>query len=186
MSGFSHSCGRWWNVDRLRRRSHRHSDQPTYNQTMRRRWRSAMTGLGLSRVGRLAFTAVANLGVGIAVADAADGQGQPIDKRLIKPEQLRHGGLFGRGFSTTVTIRDRGKADIGSVAQALPPDGDHRLGATCLFTISPEVTPELRLAALAYAISHTERLSSLPAFLVKQFPKIGQAWPGSVPEPRMP
>jgi hypothetical protein len=48
-----------------------------------------------------------------------------------------------------------------------------------LFTITAEVSPELRLAALRYAINSTESSSRFPAWMVKRLPNGGLAWPGS-------
>jgi hypothetical protein len=69
---------------------------------------------------------------------------------------------------------------VGSIAPALPPEGDHRLGLTFLFTISAEVSSELRLAALAFVINFAEGFSKRgSAWMLKGSSKIGQAWPGS-------
>jgi hypothetical protein len=111
-----------------------------------------------------------------------DGQGQLIREDLIRLKQ--QGSFFRKRQSSgpALTIRDARKAEVGSFAQALPPAGDHRLGVTFLFTITAEVTSELRLAALGYAVNFAEGLSRRHAWLVKQFGKTGQEWPGSAPE----
>ena len=111
-----------------------------------------------------------------------DGRGQPVETGwrvlTMKPERPRRR-RAGGGF----LIRDSTKADVGSYAQALPPEGDYRLGATFLFTITAEVTSELRLAALGFAINFTESSSRFPAWMLKRLPKIGGlAWPGSAAE----
>ena len=109
-----------------------------------------------------------------------DGRGHPVETGwrvcTMKPERGRRrreaGGVF-------MTIRDSTKAEVGSYAQALPPEGDYRLGSTFLYTITAEVTSELRLAALGFAIHFTERSSRFPAWMLKPLPKLGLAWPGS-------
>jgi hypothetical protein len=107
-----------------------------------------------------------------------DGQGQEIDLGLIR---LKHqSGGRRRGF-TSYTLRNATKAEVGGFAQALPPDGDHRLGVTLLLTITAEVTSEQRLAALGHVIFMAERLSRSPTWIVKRGAKTGQAWPGSAP-----
>jgi hypothetical protein len=111
--------------------------------------------------------------------DVVDGRGQPVkDGRRVYTIKV-HGGR-------PWTIRDRTKAEVGSIAPALPPEGDHRLGLTFLFTITAEVSSELRLGALAFVINFAEGFSQRgSAWMLKGPSKIGQAWPGSAaaPEP---
>jgi len=103
-----------------------------------------------------------------------DGQGQEIDLGLIRLKHQR--GRRRRGFS--YTFRDARKAEVGSFAQALPPEGDHRLGVTFLFTITAAVSSELRLAALGFTIGLVDDMSRKPAWMLKGTPKLGQTWPG--------
>ena len=109
-----------------------------------------------------------------------DGQGQEIDLGLVRSKPQR--GFRRRGFMS-YTFRDARKAEVGSFVQALPPQGDYRPGVTFVITITAEVTSELRLAALGYAIFSAELLSRGPAWVVKRLPKAGLAWPGSAPGP---
>ena len=121
-------------------------------------------------------------GLNIPEYGVVDGRAQPVeDGRRVYTMKLERGRRFIREVGVFQTIRDATKADVGSFAQALPPQGDHRLGATFLFTITAEVSPELRLAALGYAINSTESSSRFPAWMVKRVPKGGLAWPGSAP-----
>lgn len=101
-----------------------------------------------------------------------DGRGQPVETSW---RVLTIKGRDGRSW----TIRDGTKAEVGSIAPALPPEGDHRLGVTFLFTITEEVSSELRLAALGFFINFAEGCSRWRAWMLKRLPKIGQTWPGS-------
>jgi hypothetical protein len=103
-----------------------------------------------------------------------DGQGQPIREGIWVKQQ----GRFFR-HRPAYTIRDARKAEVGSYAFALPPEGDHRLGITVLFTITAAVSSELRLAALGWTISIADDMSRRPAWMLKGLPEVGQAWPGS-------
>jgi hypothetical protein len=110
-----------------------------------------------------------------------DGRGQPIDNRLIR---MKLPGLFSKRPRprSVFTLTDSRKAEVAGVALALPPEGDHRLGVTFLLTITAEPTSDLRLAALALAITFTENMSRSTAWLLKKSPKAGQPWPGSASE----
>jgi len=112
---------------------------------------------------------------GETAARYLDGQGQPIDNRLIRLKQ--QGGFLRK--RPVYAFRDARKAEVGSYAFALPPGGDHRLGVTFLFTITAEVSSELRLAALGFTIELVDGMSRKPAWMLKGVPKLGQAWPGS-------
>jgi hypothetical protein len=104
-----------------------------------------------------------------------DGHGHPIDKRLVSLNQ--QGGFIRK--RPVMMIRDSTKAELGSLAQALPPAGDHRNGVTLLFAITADAAPELRRVALAHAIELAAHLASRSAWIVKQFAKTGVPWPGS-------
>jgi hypothetical protein len=107
-----------------------------------------------------------------------DGRGQPLGERLFT---LKQQGRFLRRSATGLgwAIRDSRKAEVGSFARALPPEGDYRLGVTHLFTITAAVTSELRLAALGWIINLAEDESRRPAWMLKGVSKLGLAWPGS-------
>jgi hypothetical protein len=110
-----------------------------------------------------------------------DGRGQPLGERLFT---LKQQGRFLRRSATGLgwAIRDSRKAEVGSFAMALPPEGDYRLGVTHLFTITAEVTPEVRLAALGWIINLADKESRKPAWMLRTVPKLGLAWPGSASE----
>jgi hypothetical protein len=107
-----------------------------------------------------------------------DGGGEPAERhQVFAMKGYRHdqGG-------PVIPIIDSDKSEVGSFAGAKPPEGDHRLGVTFLFTITAEVSPEFRLAALVGAIGVTEKQSRQHRWIVKRLPKLGVAWPGSTPE----
>jgi hypothetical protein len=108
-------------------------------------------------------------------ASYLDGHGQPIDSRLVR---LKLPGVFGKR-PHEYTFRDARKREVGSYAFALPPEGDHRLGVTLLFTMTEAVSRELRLATLGFAIDMADGMSRKAAWMLKGTPGIGQAWPGS-------
>jgi hypothetical protein len=103
-----------------------------------------------------------------------DGGGQPAERhQVLAMKGYRHdqGG-------PVIPIIDSDKREVGSFAGAKPPEGDHRLGVTFLFTITAEVSPEFRLAALGVAVALAEKQSRLPRWMIKRLPKAGVAWPG--------
>ena len=95
-----------------------------------------------------------------------DGQGQPVSvgrdwrgwfrdasgQRICRIMRRRGGGLRGPLY----TIQDPSKAEVGNFAWGRPPDGDHELGLTNVLAITAEITAELRLVALGWAITITE------------------------------
>lgn len=106
-----------------------------------------------------------------------DGLGRPVeDGRRVFTMKIKYGRPW--------TIKDSTKAEVGSLALARPPEGDYRSGLTLLFTITAEVTPQLRLAVLGFAVNVAEGLSRGPAWIIKGSPKSRglMAWPGSAPE----
>jgi len=109
--------------------------------------------------------------------DVVDGRGQPVQQRRVFTLKMERGRMRDAGLF--MSIRDSTEAEVGSFAMALPPEGDYRLGATFLFTITAVVTSELRLAALGWAINAAESFSRWPARRLKRFPRGGLAWPGS-------
>lgn len=110
-----------------------------------------------------------------------DGGGQPAERHQVFAMK---GYRRGQGVPV-IPIIDSDKTEVGSFASAKPPEGDHRLGVTFLFTITAEVSPEFRLAALGAAVAMAETQSRLPRWAVKRLPKLGVAWPGGTSEAQM-
>ena len=124
-----------------------------------------------------------------------DGQGQPVteglDRRhcfrdasghpICRIKRRRGGGLRGPLY----TIKDPTKTEIGNLWYGLPPDGDHQLGHTHVLTVTADITVELRLVALGWAISRIELYSTSSARTLKTLARIGVAWPGCANVPAL-
>lgn len=124
-----------------------------------------------------------------------DGQGQPVSvgrdwrgwfrdasgQRICRIMRRRGGGLRGPLY----TIQDPSKAEVGNFAWGRPPDGDHELGLTNVLAITAEITAELRLVALGWAITITEVYAGMSPWGLKQIARVGVAWPGCTDVPAL-
>ena len=124
-----------------------------------------------------------------------DGQGQPVTEGwdwrhcfrdasgqpICRIKRRRGGGLRG----PLCTIKDPTKTEVGNLWRGLPPDGDHQLGHTHVLTITAEITAELRLVALGWAISRIEVYSTMPPRALKSLARLGVAWPGCADVPAL-
>ena len=63
-------------------------------------------------------------------------------------------GAVGASVARSTRSKTQAKTEVGNFAWGRPPDGDHELGLTNVLTITAEITAELRLVALGWAISH--------------------------------
>jgi len=106
-----------------------------------------------------------------------DGGGQPVGR---KQQVFAMKGYRHHQGGPVIPIIDSDKTEVGSFANAKPPEGDHRFGVTFLFTIAGDVSPEFRLAALGVAVGFTEKQSRQHRWIIKRLPKAGVPWPGGM------
>ena len=128
-----------------------------------------------------------------------DGRGQPVTKgrdwrgwfrdasgQRIGTIKKKKGPSFVRGFrGPFVTIHEPTRREVGNFALGRPPDGDVQLGFTYVLTITADITAELRLVALGWAITRTEgrSRSGRSLWMLKRLARVGVAWPGCVDVP---